>query len=101
MVMTKQEEEALKRLEVNVARLVELVDKQRKIIDDLRCQQQQSEKDLSDMQAENEKLKSELNTKSIALNLTSGNDATEVKSYLSGIISQVDDCINMLETELI
>lgn len=96
--MTKQEEDALKRLEVNMVKLIEIVENQRSIISNLRDNLQASKTEITILKDSNEELKKELSLTTMAKNIVVGTDNNELEAYLGEIIKQVDSCIKKLET---
>lgn len=95
--MTKEEEEELKRLEINVLRLVEKIDFQRRTILDLKKDLLDSKTEIENLKGINSQLERKCLLASTVVSMSSDVEDKKLESFLDDMIKKVDSCIEQIE----
>lgn len=95
--MTKEEEEELKRLEINVLRLVEKIDSQRRTILDLKKDLLDSKTEIENLKGINSQLERKCLLASTVVSMSSDVEDKKLESFLDDMIKKVDSCIEQIE----
>lgn len=98
--MTTREEQELKRLEVNVRRLIEQMKIQTQELVQLREQAREQASRILELEAALAKAEAQAQVTRVAQVLGGEQrDTSEAQTYLSGIISEIEYCIRQLEQD--
>lgn len=95
--MTKEEEEEISRLEINVLRLVERLDSQRGVILELKKELLDSKKEIENLKYKNSQLEKKCLLTSAVVSMSCGEDTHNLESFLDDMIKKVDSCIEQIE----
>lgn len=96
--MTKEEEEELKRLEVNLFRLVEKVSEQKRNILELKSKLQDSNTEIEYLKNINSQLEKKCLITSTMVSMSEDVDEKKkMESFLDDMIRKVDVCIKQIE----
>lgn len=98
--MTDREELELRRLEVNVRRLIEQLEHQTRLVADLRAALQSEQQKSQDLEQELSEARYKAQLAQVASALGGGETGRDrAHSYLSNIISEIEYCIKQLEED--